>query len=60
MKKYSRVSYEERCQIFVLLQVKKSKPEIARILGRDKSTIYRELRRITAYEPVYKPRFAQS
>ena len=59
MKSYTRVSYEERCQIFALLQVKKSKPEIARILGRSKSTIYRELKRITAYEPSYKPRFAQ-
>lgn len=59
MKKYSRVSYEERCQIFALLQVKKSKPEIARILGRSKSTIYRELKRVTGFKPYYEPEQAQ-
>lgn len=59
MKLYSRVSYEERCQIFALLQAKNSVPEIARILNRNKSTIYRELKRATAYHPSYKPKFAQ-
>lgn len=59
MKTYTRVSYEERCQIVALLQVNKSKAEISRILGRNKSTISRELRRITSYNPTYNPRFAQ-
>lgn len=59
MRLYSRVSYEERCQIFALLQAKKKASEIARILKRNKSTIYRELKRNTAYEPAYKPKFAQ-
>ena len=59
MKKYTRVSYEERCQIFALIQVNKSQAEISRILGRSKSTISRELRRMTAYNPSYLPKLAQ-
>jgi len=45
LKKYSRVSYEVRCQISALLQVKLSIPEIALRLGFNKSTIYREIKR---------------
>lgn len=45
MKQYSRVSYEQRCQISILLQAKISTPEIASRLGLHKSTIYREIRR---------------
>lgn len=45
MNSYSRVSYGTRCQIFALLQTNLSVPKIATILGFDKSTIYRELKR---------------
>jgi IS30 family transposase len=45
LKKYSRVSYEVRCQIYALIQVKTPIPEIASVLGFNKSTIYRELKR---------------
>jgi IS30 family transposase len=45
MKSYSRVSYEERCQIDAFLKTNYSLPEIATLLGRSKSTIYRELKR---------------
>ncbi len=47
MNKYSRVSYELRCQISALLQAKFTIPEIAESLGFHKSTIYRELKRNT-------------
>jgi len=45
MKQYSRVTYETRCQIIAFLQAKFSIPQIAKTLGFDKSTIYRELAR---------------
>lgn len=47
MKKYKRVSYAERCQIFVLLKEKIAVPDIARRLGFNKTTIYREIKRNT-------------
>lgn len=59
MRKYTRVSYEERCQIFVLIQANKSKAEISRILGRSKSTISRELTRIEGNKKVYSAKIAQ-
>ena len=45
MKQYSRVSYEQRCQIQALLERKISIPKIATQLGFHKSTIYREIKR---------------
>lgn len=45
MKLYSRVTYEQRCQINAFLETKFKPPEIARRLGFDKSTIYREIKR---------------
>jgi len=59
MKKYSRVSYDIRCQIYALLQVKKSIAEIARVTGFNKSTIYRELKRNKNFLNVYEPSSAQ-
>lgn len=41
----SHLSYEQRYTIEVLLQDKKSKSEIAKLLSVDKSVIYRELKR---------------
>lgn len=58
MKKYTRVSYDVRCQIDALLQVKLSIPEIAKHLGFNKSTIYRELRRNNSRGP-YSPTRAE-
>jgi IS30 family transposase len=45
LKKYSRVSYETRCQIFALLKTQTTISTISEILGYHKSTIYRELKR---------------
>lgn len=45
MEKYKRVSYEIRCQISALLKIDISVPTIAKILGFNKSTIYREIKR---------------
>lgn len=42
---YSHVTSEQRSQIFALLQKKASKKEIAQIVGKSVSTIYRELSR---------------
>lgn len=49
MKQYSRVSYADRCQISAMLKSKISIPEIAKELGFNKSTIYREVKRNTGY-----------
>lgn len=57
MKKYSRVSYEIRCQISALLKTEISIPTIAMILGFNKSTIYREIKR-NSYWRGYTPRNA--
>lgn len=65
MKKYSRVSYGVRCQIYALMQAEVPIPEIATQLGYHKSTIYRELKRnrtlssSAAYEWKYVPIRAQ-
>jgi len=45
MKKYSRVSYEDRCQISAMLKRDFSIKFIANELGFHKSTIYREIQR---------------
>ena len=63
MKKYSRVSYEDRCQISAMLKRGFKVFEIATELGFDKSTIYRELKRnsdenTSLYNAVYNPRLA--
>ena len=46
-KEYTHLTEKERYQIEVLLVAKKAVREIAIILGRDKSTIYREIERGT-------------
>jgi len=45
--KYVHLVEKDRYKIEVLLQGKKRAPEIAEVLGRDKSTIYREIKRGT-------------
>ena len=42
---YRRVTYADRCQIHAFLQVKLGVQEIARSLGVDRSTIFREISR---------------
>lgn len=63
MNKYSRVSYEVRCQIYALLQVQTPISEIASLLGFHKTTIYREIKRNrgrnNTYGPVQAQRLAQ-
>jgi IS30 family transposase len=64
MKQYSRVTYEERCQIFAYLKINLSIPNIAERLGRHKTTIYREVKRAWGYSanaliPNYSPRRGQ-
>jgi len=44
-KGYKHITYEERCQIEVLLKSGKNKSEIARILHRDRKTISNEINR---------------
>ena len=44
-KKYKHLNESERYKIEGFLEVKKKPKEIAKILGRDRSTIYREIRR---------------
>ena len=45
MKKYKQLTLEERYQIKALLIARHTKAEIARIMGRHKSTIGREIGR---------------
>ena len=64
MKQYSRVSYEDRCQISAMLKRNFSISEIATELGFHKTTIYREIARnndlrSSPYRSVYNPRLAQ-
>jgi IS30 family transposase len=42
---YSRVTYDDRIKIHCLLQQGKKQSEIAKIIGKDKSTVSREIRR---------------
>lgn len=58
MKQYTQLTQEERYQIYVLNKAEHNQTEIAMILGRDKSTISRELRRNTGLRG-YRPRQAQ-
>ncbi|HNX91605.1 MAG TPA: IS30 family transposase [Candidatus Omnitrophota bacterium] len=43
--KYEHLSLSDRIKLEALIGIKKSVKEIAKILGRDKSTIYREIKR---------------
>lgn len=58
MNKYVRVSYETRCQIFVLKKTNIPISTIAQMVGYHKSTIYRELKRNKGYRN-YFPQRAQ-
>lgn len=51
---YTQLTQEERYQIYILKKAGNNQTEIARLLGRDKSTISRELRRnlgLKGYRP---------
>jgi IS30 family transposase len=55
---YSRVTWEDRIKIKLLLQQGKNKSEIAEIIGKDKSTVGREIKRNTGGRG-YRPKQAQ-
>ena len=59
MKKYCQLTLEERCEIHSLSKRGISVSEIARQLGRDKSTISRELKRNVSKSGDYKPGLAE-
>ena len=45
MRTYNQITQTERYQIYALRKANKNPTEISRVLGRHKSTIYRELKR---------------
>ncbi len=45
MEKYGHINQSQRSTLYRLLKEGKSRPEIAQILGCDRSTVYRELKR---------------
>ena len=47
MKTYSQLTYEQRCQIFVLKKTGNSQQEIADAIGSSQSAVSRELKRNT-------------
>lgn len=55
---YTQLTQEERYQIYALMKAGHNQTEIAHILGRDKSTISRELRRNSGLRG-YRPKQAQ-
>ncbi len=55
---YTQLTQEERYQISALLKAEHDQTEIAMILGRNKSTISREIRRNTGLRG-YRPKQAQ-
>lgn len=59
MHKYNHLTIEEREKIFLWLDQKLSKREIARRIGRNVSTITREIKRNTKYGKKYYPSKAQ-
>jgi len=56
---YRRVTYADRCQIFALISVKKGAGEISQLLGFDRSSIYREIKR-NKQGARYRPKEAQA
>jgi IS30 family transposase len=58
MKQYTQLTHRERYQISILLKAGHEQSEIARVMNRDKSTIYREIRRNTGLRG-YRPQQAQ-
>ena len=49
-----RLTYEERLQIEALWRVGASIPRIAAVIGRDRTTVWRELRRNHSYRHGHK------
>jgi len=60
MKGYKQLSYEERTKLSLLNQSGESIPQIALILNRSKSTIWRELKRNESPPRQYWPDTAQT
>lgn len=62
MNNYTQLTQEERYQIYALMKAGHDKSEIAKILGRNKSTICREVRRncgLRGYRPKQAQRLAE-
>lgn len=60
---YSRVTWEDRIKIHLLIHQRKNKSEIATIVGKHKSTIGREIKRNSGgrgYRPKQAQRFAET
>ncbi|MBN2718984.1 MAG: IS30 family transposase [Deltaproteobacteria bacterium] len=55
MKHYTQLTQEERYTISILRKQGLSNPEIARMIGRHRSTIYREIRRNKCRDNGYRP-----
>jgi len=45
MKKYSQLTYEQRCQISILIKIGSSQQMAADLVGVNQSTISREMKR---------------
>lgn len=63
MKKYSRVTYEVRCQIYAYMQAGITQVEMARKTGYHKATISREIRRnssLSCYNPKVAHKYYRS
>ena len=50
MRNYNQLTQTERYRIYALRKANKNPTEISRVLGRHKSTIYQELKRILGNE----------
>ncbi len=59
-KGHRRLNHEERCQIYALRKSGLSDPAIARQLGRDRTTVCREIRRNSGSRDRPKARLAPS
>lgn len=60
MKKYTQFSYEERTKLYDLKQAGLTYTQMSALLGRHKSSIWRELRRNSTHSNCYLPDTAQS
>ncbi|HUG80611.1 MAG TPA: helix-turn-helix domain-containing protein [Bryobacterales bacterium] len=60
MRRYQQITPEERYTLGLLRKQGCSDAEIARVLGRDRSTIWREVRRnYSRHDGAYRPEIAQ-
>lgn len=55
--KYTQITYERRCQIYILLKADLSQTKMAKLIGISRSALYRELKRNTGQKG-YRPKQA--